>query len=99
MRGPKIPDSVPGATNGPRVVHCKREPYDVYVGRPSPYGNPFALVKDSNRDEVIAKYRAWLLGQPDLVARVKVELRGKVLACWCTPKSCHADVLMEIANA
>jgi len=23
-----------------RVVHCKKEPYDVYIGRPSKWGNP-----------------------------------------------------------
>lgn len=28
------------------------------------------------------------------------ELRGKNLACWCAlDKPCHADVLLEIANA
>jgi len=31
------------------------------------------------------------------------ELRGKNLACWCREgghvKSCHADVLLELANA
>ena len=28
------------------------------------------------------------------------ELRGKDLACWCPlDKPCHADVLLEIANA
>jgi Domain of unknown function (DUF4326) len=29
------------------------------------------------------------------------ELRGKDLACWCAAdaKWCHADVLLEIANA
>lgn len=27
------------------------------------------------------------------------ELRGKNLACWCGDKPCHADVLLEIANA
>ncbi|WP_206438763.1 DUF4326 domain-containing protein [Mesorhizobium sp. M7D.F.Ca.US.005.01.1.1] len=27
-------------------------------------------------------------------------LRGKSLACWCRPgDSCHADVLLELANA
>lgn len=33
-----------------------------------------------------------------LIARLP-ELRGKDLACWCSPdKPCHADVLLEIAN-
>lgn len=28
------------------------------------------------------------------------ELRGKNLACWCRPgEPCHADVLLELANA
>jgi len=28
-----------------RVVHCKREPYDVYIGRGSKWGNPFTHIK------------------------------------------------------
>lgn len=32
--------------------------------------------------------------------RVRLALRGKNLACWCRPGNpCHADVLLEIANA
>jgi hypothetical protein len=26
------------------------------------------------------------------------ELKGKILGCWCSPKSCHGDVLSELAN-
>ena len=26
------------------------------------------------------------------------ELRGKNLVCWCAPKRCHAEVLIELAN-
>jgi hypothetical protein len=33
------------------------------------------------------------------MAAAKTELRGKDLVCWCAPKLCHADVLLEIANA
>lgn len=40
------------------------------------------------------------------VAQIRAELRGKDLACFCpltdadgTPFPCHADVLLEIANA
>lgn len=28
-----------------KVVHCKKEPYDVYIGRPSKWGNPFTHIK------------------------------------------------------
>lgn len=88
-----------------RVVHCKREPYDVYIGRPGPWGNPFthrggtiAERRVATREDAIRHYEAWLLAQPDLVARARVELRGKVLGCWCAPQACHGDVLLRIAN-
>ena len=81
-----------------KVVHCKRANYEVYVGRPSKWGNPFVIGKDGTREQVIQKYRQWLLGQPDLLAALP-ELKGKTLACWCAPCACHADVLAELANA
>lgn len=81
-----------------RVVHCKRERYDVYIGRPSKWGNPFEIGRDGrNREQVIAKYREWIQTQPDLMAALP-ELRGKVLGCWCAPRSCHGDVLVELAG-
>jgi len=91
----------------PLVVHCKRAPFDVYIGRGrgSVWGNPFShkhgtvagyVVK--TRAEALAAYEEWLLDQPELVAKAKAELRGKVLGCWCAPQSCHGDVLARIAN-
>jgi hypothetical protein len=84
----------------PRVVHCKREAFDVYISRPGPFGNPFKLGPDGNREQVIALYREWLHKpqQFNFVQKIKRELRGKVLGCWCAPKACHGDVLMEVAN-
>lgn len=79
------------------VVHCKREKYDVYIGRPSIWGNPFVIGKDGNREQVIAKYRAWILKQPHLLKRLG-ELKGKRLGCWCSPQACHGHVLAELAN-
>lgn len=89
------------------VVHCKKDPFDVYIGRGrgSQWGNPFshqegtqARFKVDTREEAIACFREWLLRQPELVERVKRELRHKILGCWCHPKACHGDVLAEIAN-
>lgn len=81
-----------------RVVHCKKEKYDVYIGRPSKFGNPFVIGKDGDRPEVIAKYKAWLLSQTMLVKEAVDELSNKVLACWCAPQSCHGDVLVELVD-
>jgi Domain of unknown function (DUF4326) len=83
---------------GPRVVHCKREHFDIYVGRPSMWGNPFKEGRDGTREEVIARYERWLKDQPALLAELP-ELHGKVLGCWCAPKPCHADVLLRLANS
>lgn len=86
------------ATRPSAVVHCKRAPHDVYIGRPGKWGNPFVIGKDGDRDAVIHKYEAWLLQRPDMVAMAKRELCGKVLGCWCAPQACHGDVLARIAN-
>lgn len=81
-----------------RVVHCKRQPHDVYIGRPSVWGNPFEIGKDGTREEVIALYREHIEFNTELYERAQLELRGKVLGCWCHPQACHGDVLAEIAN-
>lgn len=80
------------------VVHCKRDIYDVYIGRPGPWGNPFEIGKDGTREEVVEKYAEWLLAQPELVEQAKTELKDKVLGCWCAPKLCHGDILVELLN-
>ena len=61
----------------------------VYVGRPSKWGNPFVIGRDGTRDEVVAKYRAWILQQPALMAALP-KLPGKHLVCWWAPARCHA---------
>lgn len=84
---------------------ARGSPYDIYIGRPSPWGNPFsdkpkslAEVKTETREEAIACFEEWLRQNPEMIERAKRELRGKVLGCWCSPKACHGDVLAKIAN-
>lgn len=77
-----------------KVVHCKKEKYDVYIGRPSKWGNPFRIGVDGTREDVIQKYREWIRNQPLPFD----ELRGKTLGCYCHPLPCHGDILMELAN-
>ena len=75
-----------------------------YVGRPSPLGNPWSITKEMNREQVIAKYKAWLeLQWTTNNVRVKNELfrlasilkkqEHLKLLCWCAPKPCHAGLL------
>jgi hypothetical protein len=87
----------PAADKGPRVVHCKRERFDMLIDRSTCWGNPFVIGRDGNREQVIAKYERWLFTQPELLRRLP-ELRGNVLGCWCAPQACHGDVLVRLAN-
>lgn len=87
-----------------KVVHCKKEPYDVYIGRGSIWGNPFshkegtkALYVVPSREEAIQKYEEWIKNKPELLSRLS-ELKGKTLGCWCSPKSCHGDVLIKLVE-
>lgn len=89
----------------PRVLNKRTDkipPEAVYVGRPSKWGNPYLIGRDGTREEVIELYRKLIThpeGEPHLVRLAKKELKGKDLVCWCSPLPCHADVLLELANA
>lgn len=86
-----------------KVVHCRRSPYDVYIGRPSKWGNPFTHIKNKNtlaefqvntRAEAISRYEEWLRKSP-LLEEIE-ELRDKVLGCWCKPQACHGDIIIKL---
>jgi hypothetical protein len=80
-----------------RVVNKNKSRYDVFVGRPSKWGNPFIIGRDGTRDEVIEKYREWIQTQPQLLEDIS-ELEDKVLGCFCYPEKCHGDVLIELVD-
>ncbi len=89
-----------------KVVHCKQEPFDVYIGRPSKWGNPFshkegttAKFKTGSRNEAIQQYRSWILnGDGKHLLNDLHELKNKVLGCWCSPLPCHGQILIELTQ-
>jgi hypothetical protein len=78
--------------------HKDAPPNVVYIGRGSPWGNPFVIGQHGDRPAVILKYKRWLTRQPHLLSRLD-ELRGKPLMCFCAPQECHGDGLIELANS
>jgi hypothetical protein len=71
--------------------------YDVYIGRGSPFGNPFKIGEDGDRKQVLDKYRVYFykrLTNPEFRDKV-LSLKGKVLGCYCKPLGCHGDVIIE----
>jgi len=81
-----------------KVVHCKRDKFDVYIGRGSKWGNPYSIGVDGTREEVIEMYRQYIVTQSHLMESLH-ELKGKTLGCFCYPRACHGDVLIELASA
>ena len=69
----------------------------VYIGRGSPWGNPYP-VAPHGRDICINMFIAEKSKDPAFIARVKRELKGKDLVCFCKPQACHGDWLLKIAN-
>jgi len=86
-----------------KVVNIRHgEPYDVYIGRGSPFGNPFKIGKDADRDAVVESYRHYFLTKLHLDAdftQKVIALRGKRLGCYCAPERCHGEVIAELLDA
>jgi len=85
------------------VVNIRRQRYDVYIGRAGHghdgyFGNPFSPARDGGRERAIELYREYFYNRlrvdPEFARRTR-ELKGKRLGCFCSPKACHGDVIVE----
>lgn len=91
----------------------RKPPNTTCVTRGTLWGNPFIVRPDlpvsekvgpyfavPTVEDAVSIYREFLCASPDLVEKAKRNLFGKNLACWCAlDQPCHADVLLELANA
>jgi len=82
-----------------RVVNINLgQEFDVYIGRGSMFGNKHRIGKHCTRKQAVARYKI------DFYKRIKkdpkfkravLKLRGKRLGCFCWPKPCHGNVIVE----
>lgn len=86
------------------VVHYQKDKYDVYIGRPSKWGNPYSHKDDTiaefkvdTVDEAIKKYEEYLLNNHELMKSLP-ELKYKKIACWCITKKCHGYILKKYVD-
>ncbi|MCK9434456.1 MAG: DUF4326 domain-containing protein [Candidatus Cloacimonetes bacterium] len=98
-----------------KVVHFKKSKFDVYIGRPSIWGNPWSFkggtIADfivDTREESIVNYEKWLKGtdftdifqdQRKQILKRLPSIKGKILGCWCYPRKCHGDILVKMADS
>jgi hypothetical protein len=90
------------------------DPNNVYIGRKgivfinnerfpkqdSLWANPFK-VKEDTREQSLARYREYIKGKlhtGEISTKQLLALKGKTLGCWCSPMSCHGDVLLELLD-
>lgn len=91
----------------------KMPPNTVKVDRTTRWGNPFRVGDSASADpsggvvavcftaaEAVDTFRSIVSRSEAFLEKARQDLRGKNLACWCKPGDpCHADVLLELANA
>ena len=71
--------------------HFHTAPEDaIYIGRGSPWGNPFVIGRDGNRNEVCDKFEQRILPNLDLTPLI-----GHDLICYCKPARCHGDSILN----
>ena len=96
-----------------KVVNLRLEKCDVKICRtpqntiPTPpangcFGNPFFLKNESDRAEVVRKYKEYFLERVELDSEFRkavLSLRDKTLGCFCKQPdrevACHGDVIVE----
>jgi len=94
---------MPENKNKTIVVNLYKEKYDTYVGRAGKgqdgtFGNPYT---GPDRDGNIEKFKDYFYKRikTDKEFHKKVlELKGKRLGCFCSPKKCHADIIADYLN-
>jgi hypothetical protein len=72
-----------------------------YPTNHSVFANPYKIGKDGTREEVICKYKEYLinkLNNDKLLVNKIISLKGKNLGCWCYPEYCHGNVLLELID-
>jgi len=68
------------------------------IDRQGPFGNPFIMPDDGDRDDVIEIFAKFYWPHKRELLRQVPEHAGKVLACWCYPERCHGHVIAETIN-
>ena len=81
-----------------KIVNVYKDDYDVYIGRPIIYGNPYIIGIDGDRDKVINKFEIYFNNRikTDHYYKKRVLLlKGLTLGCYCAPQKCHGDIYVN----
>jgi hypothetical protein len=85
----------------PRLYNIRLHGYvtgAVLIDRTTEWGNEFRITHYCSREDAVALHRQRVERNKLLCEKIKAELGGKDLLCWCWPKLCHGNTYLEIAN-
>jgi hypothetical protein len=72
----------------------------VFIGRGTVFGNPKPLTCEIDRESNLAEYKIYVeerVKHDSQFREALQKLYGKILVCFCKPKQCHGDILVELA--
>lgn len=90
------------------LVFNKRYPYPpdcVYIGRGSPWGNPFRVPRGGRPGSTLQEYLGWALGRLRENPHWLDPLKHRNLLCFCAPSKglgtdgpavCHGQILLRL---
>ena len=79
--------------SNPNMIYIGRENEGLGLAK-SKWANNNPPNKDRTLEESLRMYEENIKASP--LATQLGELKGKILGCWCSPKSCHGDVLLDL---
>ena len=79
------------------ISWAKENGYFQRIDRNSQWGNPYELGKDGNRETVCDSHIYYFKKKLSLHQQL-MDIKGKVLGCWCYPEKCHGDYLKKLAD-
>lgn len=86
-----------------KIVNIFKDPYDIYIGRPGKgkdgyFGNPIRLRVGQPSGYTLERYKVYFenrIKNDEEFKQKILELKGKVLGCFCKPNKCHGDIIKE----
>ena len=79
-----------------RVVNGTAPAGSVAIGRGTVWGNPFIIGADGDRDAVVSKFYQYAKWRIEKEPMWLEPLRGKDLACYCSPNMCHGHAIVAL---
>ncbi len=101
----KIPSKVIAIQVTEVVNKDRGDYYDIYIGRGTPWGNPFPVGPNEgqySRDEAISRFKEYFekeILSDESKRRGLLGMRGMRIACHCKPFACHGDVIASYLNS